>query len=157
MKKKFFSVAIFLIDKSFQFLFLSPHTSTPWTKFWFYTITYARPDQLNLSAALFGQSRSLFPISQGTLQTCHYINSVPEEHFFTSGALGAYPVALPCNDSMKPTNVSFFWEEPGMLAGRKTLLATQVSSMHISLTVCTQMKNLGQRRNVHVLREHSRQ
>lgn len=99
-------------------MFLPPHISMPWTKLLIYTITDARPDQLNLSVVLYGQSRSLYPISQLTEQTCHYINSVTEEHFFTSGALDAYPVTLPRNDSKKPKNHTFLrrtwhagWEE----------------------------------------------
>lgn len=80
--KKFISVAIFLIEKSFHFLFLPPHISTSRTKPWFHTIKYRRPDQLILFVALYGQRRSLFPISQATEQSCHYINFVTEKHFF---------------------------------------------------------------------------
>lgn len=78
-----------------------------------------------------------------------------EEHFLTSGAVGAYPVTLPCNDSMKPTNTSCFWKGPGMLAGRKTLLASQASSMHISLTVCTLMKNLGHKDEMSIFSQNT--
>lgn len=150
---KIILVAIFLIEKSFHFMFLPPHPRPNW----FYTITYTGPDQLNVSAALYGQRRSLFPILQAREQSCHYINSVTEEHFFHFWGSRCISSHTPMQWQETHKHMFFFWEELGMLAGRKTVLAAQASPMKISFTVCTQMKNTEQRGNVCVLREHSRQ
>lgn len=137
-EKTFILVAIFLIAKSFHFLFLSPHIFTPWIKLWFYTITYARPDQLNLSVALYGQIRSLFPVSQATEQSRHCINSVTEEHFLHFCGSRCTSSHISLQWQQEATNISFFlgrtlhagWEEntaccPGLIN------AHQPHSLHI--------------------------